>query len=276
MQFQRVVEGETQDAPANVQKAQFFLGKALYHLHYYQSALAIFDEITQAGAAHLYFNQTLQWLAQLASQLPEPAGIIEKVGRYGVDQLEQFNTQESAELYNQLLYLMGRFKYQQGEFDAGDPALRARRGGLAGYVQAKFFEGITLRAHAPSAARRSVRSARSSRPIDRVATRTASRTRRACSISRGISLARVYYTAANRTERRDGRARGRRPAPRQRGRDVEPHRSAAASTGSTRSSRSAGRSSSRTSTRARSATSTRSSRRTSTTRTTPRRWCSRR
>ena len=26
VQFQRVVEGETQDAPANVQKAQFFLG----------------------------------------------------------------------------------------------------------------------------------------------------------------------------------------------------------------------------------------------------------
>ena len=46
VQFQRVVEGETQDAPASVQKASFFLGKALYHLHYYQSALAVFDEIS--------------------------------------------------------------------------------------------------------------------------------------------------------------------------------------------------------------------------------------
>jgi len=44
VQFQRVVEGESQDAPANVQKAQFFLGKCLYHLHYYQSALALFEE----------------------------------------------------------------------------------------------------------------------------------------------------------------------------------------------------------------------------------------
>ena len=96
VQFQRVVEGETQDAPANVQKAQFFLGKALYHLRFYQSALAIFDEITQQGQGHNYFGQTLQWLAQLATQLPEPAGIIEKVGRYGADQLEQFNTAESS------------------------------------------------------------------------------------------------------------------------------------------------------------------------------------
>ena len=32
-----------------------------------------------------------------ASQLPEPAGIIEKIGRFGVDQLEQFNTGEQAD-----------------------------------------------------------------------------------------------------------------------------------------------------------------------------------
>ena len=77
VQFQRVVEGDTQDAPANVQKGQFFLGKSLYHLRYYQSALAVFDEISEMGRNHLFFDQTLQWLAQLASQLPEPAGIID-------------------------------------------------------------------------------------------------------------------------------------------------------------------------------------------------------
>ena len=70
VQFQRVVEGETQDAPANQQKAQFHLGKSLYHLGFYQSALAVFDEIVERGPSHLYFAATLQWLAQLASQLP--------------------------------------------------------------------------------------------------------------------------------------------------------------------------------------------------------------
>src|SRR5688500_16597895 len=101
VQLQRVVEGETKDAPGNQQKAQFFLGKSLYHLKYYQSALAVFDEISQLGKGHLYFDQTLQWLAQLASQLPEPAGIIEKVGRYDVGQLEQFNNAEGKEFYGQ-------------------------------------------------------------------------------------------------------------------------------------------------------------------------------
>ena len=69
VQFQRIVEGETRDAAGNKQKAQFFLAKSLYHLKYYQSALAIFDEISQMGKGHIYYDQTLQWLAQLASQL---------------------------------------------------------------------------------------------------------------------------------------------------------------------------------------------------------------
>ena len=90
VQFQRVVEGETQDAAGNVHKAQFFLAKSLYHLKYYVSALSIFDEITTVGAGHLFYDKTLEWLAQLASQLPEAANIVEKVGRYGVEKLDQF------------------------------------------------------------------------------------------------------------------------------------------------------------------------------------------
>ena len=60
VQFQRVVEGGTGDAPANVQKAQFHLAKCLYHLQFYQSALAVFDEIIERGGNHAYFPSTLQ------------------------------------------------------------------------------------------------------------------------------------------------------------------------------------------------------------------------
>lgn len=77
--FQRIIDGETTDGPGNVHKAQFFLGKCFYHLRFYQSALVIFDEIGALGEGHLFFAETLQWLVQLASQLPEPAGIIEKI-----------------------------------------------------------------------------------------------------------------------------------------------------------------------------------------------------
>ena len=202
VQFQRVVEGESQDAPANVQKAQFFLGKCLYHLHYYQSALALFDEIGQQGQGHLYFAQTLQWLAQLASQLPEPAGIIEKVGRYGVDQLDQFNTAETSELFNQLVYMMGRFKYGQGEFQQAIDLFGRVETGSNFYVKAKFFEGIAyirMRQARPAiAAFRAIVDGIESGDISGVEDEG-----RMQNLA-WISLARVYYTAANHTDSETG------------------------------------------------------------------------
>ncbi len=45
VQFQRIVQGETGDQPANVQKGQFFLGKCFYHLGFFQAALGVFEEI---------------------------------------------------------------------------------------------------------------------------------------------------------------------------------------------------------------------------------------
>ncbi len=201
VQFQRVVEGETQDAPANVQKAQFFLGKALYHLRYYQSALAIFDEITQQGQGHNYFGQTLQWLAQLATQLPEPAGIIEKVGRYGADQLEQFNTPESADLYYQLIYLMGRFKYAQGEFEEAIQLFQRVDRGSDYYVYARFFEGIShVRTRRAQPAIQSFRSI--TEAIEEGVTGVED-TQRMRDLA-WLSLARVYYTASNRTDPESG------------------------------------------------------------------------
>ncbi|MFO0693536.1 MAG: hypothetical protein U0230_08275 [Polyangiales bacterium] len=201
VQFQRVVDGETGDAPANLQKAQFFLAKCLYHMEYYQSALSLFDEISQAGSSHLFFDETLQWLAQLASQLPESAGIIEKVGRYGVDQLERFNTPESAALYNQLLYLMGRYQYSQGEFQQASTLFDRIAPSSPQYVDAKFFEGITnvrmRRARPAIAAFRAILDGIDNGSID---IEDEDRMKNLA----WISLARVYYTAANRVDPETG------------------------------------------------------------------------
>jgi outer membrane protein assembly factor BamD (BamD/ComL family) len=144
VQFQRVVENETGDAPAQIQKAQFHLGKCLYHLRFYQSALAVFDEIVDhQGGRHLYFGSTLQWLAQLASQLPEPADIIRRVGRYSPDQLSQFTNAESRDLYNHLLYLLGRAKYNDGNFEEAVNLFGQVQRNSTWYVQARFFMGIS-------------------------------------------------------------------------------------------------------------------------------------
>ncbi len=201
VQFQRVVEGGTDDAAANRQKAEFFLGKALYHLRFYQLALVVFDAIGEAGTSHLYFDQTLSWLAQLASQLPEPAGIIEKVGRYGVDQLEQFNTPESEELYSQLLYLMGRFKYKNNELDEAVNLFGRVDRGSRWFVQAKFFEGITqVRLRRAQPAIGSFRAILEALDEGAEGVEDEDRMRNLA----WLSLARVYYTASNRTDPNTG------------------------------------------------------------------------
>lgn len=195
--FQRIIDGETTDGPGNVHKAQFFLGKCFYHLRFYQSALVIFDEIGALGEGHLFFAETLQWLVQLASQLPEPAGIIEKIGRYGVASLEAFNTPASVELYNQLLYLMGRYLYQDGDFEQAAELFGRVAPSSVYFVDAKFFQGITnVRLRRARPAVRALRAILEGLDDGTVQTDDPDRVRNLA----WISLARVYYTAANRVD----------------------------------------------------------------------------
>jgi tetratricopeptide (TPR) repeat protein len=201
VQFQRVIEGETKDAGGNKQKAQFFLAKSLYHLQYYQSALAIFDEISQLGKGHLFYDQTLQWLAQLASQLPEPAGIIEKVGRYDIAQIDQFNQGEGKQFYGQLLYLQGRSKYSQGEFDQAIGLFEKVPKDNKWYVQARMFTGIShIRMRQARPAIQSFRSIVDALEAGDVETDDEDRVKDLA----WLSLARVYYTAANKVDDETG------------------------------------------------------------------------
>lgn len=202
MGLQDVIDGKTKDDAGNKQRAQFFLAKTMFHLKFYQTALAIFDEITQLGHGHLYFDASLQWLAELATQLPEPAGIIEKVGRYSLDQLNQFNTPKNKGLYNHLLYLMGRYQYDQGNFDQAIQILSKVEPSSKYYVKAKFFEGIThvrqRQARPAIAAFRAIIDGIKKGTVD--AGDQEDRMRNLA----WISLARVYYTAANKTDPQTG------------------------------------------------------------------------
>ncbi|HEX2732715.1 MAG TPA: hypothetical protein VHM70_13985 [Polyangiaceae bacterium] len=139
----RVVAGETGDDPGNQQLAQYWLAISLYRLKFYQTSYAMFSTIA-ANKNHLKFGQTLLWLSKLATQLPEPAGIIDSVGRYGDEDLARFNNPQQRDLYYQLNYLLGRYKYHHDKgyeeairlFNRVKPSSRY-------YVQSQFFSGIS-------------------------------------------------------------------------------------------------------------------------------------
>jgi TolA-binding protein len=200
MGFERVSAGKSRDGKGNRQRAQFLLGQTLYRMGYYQSALTVFDDISAQGPGHLYFSETLEWLGLLASKLPESSGIIEKVGRYGIGALEEFK-EKNAGLYNQLLYLMGRHLYAQASFRQAIDVFQEVDPRSAQYTYAKFFEGISFirmrKARPAIASFRSILEA-----IDAGDVKGVDEDR--MENLAWISLARVYYTAANQGSQIDG------------------------------------------------------------------------
>jgi hypothetical protein len=138
----RVVSGETGDDPGNKQLAEYYLAISLYRLRFYQASYAIFSLIAE-NKDHLKFKETLLWLAKLATQLPEPADIIERVGKYTDEQIARFNNPQQRDLYWQLNYMLGRYKYRNRQYQDAvrlfgkvDPQSKY-------FVHGQFFTGIS-------------------------------------------------------------------------------------------------------------------------------------
>ncbi len=112
----RVYKGETGDDAGNRQIAQYHLAIALYRLKFYQASYGIFSEIADKPN-HLKFSETLLWLSKLATQLPEPADIVERVGKYTGEAVARFKNPQQIDLYWQLNYLLGRYKYRNRQYD---------------------------------------------------------------------------------------------------------------------------------------------------------------
>lgn len=134
--FHAVAAGKT---PGDVARGQFWLGKTLYKLEFYAASLAVFSEIVNAGPSHPYHKLTLPWLASLSRELPEGAGVLEKVGTYKPADLE-----DSAfdEVRDELYYLLGRFFYQKGDLGQAIALLGQVPDNSDYYIAAQFFLGV--------------------------------------------------------------------------------------------------------------------------------------
>lgn len=140
--LKRVTDGDTGDDDGNKQIAQYHLAIALYRLQFFQASYDHFRLIADKPN-HLKFKETLLWLAKLATQLPEPADIIGSVGKYSKDQIERFDNPQQKELYWQLNYMLGRYKYRQREFEAAIGLFENVDRDSPYYVKAQFFTGVS-------------------------------------------------------------------------------------------------------------------------------------
>jgi len=140
IELYKVVEGESGDSEANKQKAEFWMGKALYKLTYYSAALTYFDRIVQKGPSHAHYNETLKWLASLSREVADSAGILEKIGKYSRKDLEQ-PALESVR--DELYFLLGKYHYTKNNFKEAVALFNMVPRQSPFYVQAKLFEGAT-------------------------------------------------------------------------------------------------------------------------------------
>ena len=140
--LKRVVDGETGDDEGNKQIAQYHLAICLYRLQFYQASYGIFSAIADKPN-HLKFNETLLWLSKLATQLPEPADIIERVGKYKTEQISRFDNPQQRDLFWQLNYLLGRYKYRNRNYEEAVSLFEKVNKKSKYNVQAQFFTGIS-------------------------------------------------------------------------------------------------------------------------------------
>ncbi|MBL4636222.1 MAG: hypothetical protein JKY56_20345 [Kofleriaceae bacterium] len=140
IEFAKVINGETEDSAANKQRAEFFMGKTLLQMKFYAASLSYFSRIVELGTGHLYYGVTLKWLAALSRTLPETSGILELIGQYNPEDLEQPVLEE---VRNELYFLLGRHFYTQGDFEQAISLFGSVAKTDPFFVKAKFFEGVT-------------------------------------------------------------------------------------------------------------------------------------
>lgn len=138
----RVLAGETGDDAGNQQLAQYYLAISLYRLKFYQASYAIFSVIAD-NSNHLKFKETLLWLAKLATQLPEAADIIERVGKYSGGQIARFDNEQQKDLYWQLNYMLGRYKYRNRQYADAIRLFEVVDSESEYYIKSQFFAGIS-------------------------------------------------------------------------------------------------------------------------------------
>ena len=146
IELDKVVERKTGDDEGNVQRAEYFMAKTLEKLRFYSASLSYFNRIVEKGPAHRYYQKTLQWLASLSRVLPESSGVLEKIGKYNRQDLEQpfFDTVvDGDKVRNELYDLLGRFHYTKGNFKDSLELFALVPLESKFYTRAKFLEGIT-------------------------------------------------------------------------------------------------------------------------------------
>jgi tetratricopeptide (TPR) repeat protein len=140
--LQLIMIGETGDDTPTRQLAQYQLAVALYHMRLYQASVALFSEIA-GQPSHPKWREALPWLSKIALDLPEPADVIERVGKYESSMIARFNTPAQRDLYWKINYLLGRYKYRNHQYKEAIELLQKVGAKSEHAVEAQILTGMS-------------------------------------------------------------------------------------------------------------------------------------
>jgi tetratricopeptide (TPR) repeat protein len=121
--------------------AQFRLAVALHTLGFVNGAYGIFSEIA-VDTSHPKYKETLLWLAKIATELPEPADVAERLDRYGDAALARLDNPVQGKLHGEVQYLRGRYWYRNAQYARALAALGRVGAGTPHYPRAQILGGI--------------------------------------------------------------------------------------------------------------------------------------
>lgn len=119
IELKKVLDGDSGDDAKNKQRAEFFVGKAMYQAKWYAVSLAFFDKISAAGNAHTYNNAAIKWFAALARVMPME---MTQLGQYP---LETFADPSLASVRAEVTYLHARVLFQRADYAKAATAIAA-------------------------------------------------------------------------------------------------------------------------------------------------------
>jgi hypothetical protein len=96
--------------------AQYRLGIALYEMGMKQAAYGIFSEIADRPSS-TKFGETLAWLVKLSIDLPEPADIAERVGKYDEAHIAMFDNAAQRDTHARIEWMSAQYAYRNRRYD---------------------------------------------------------------------------------------------------------------------------------------------------------------
>ncbi len=148
------LEGVTRTgSPFEREVAEYDLAISLHRMGLPSAAYALFSSIADRPN-HARFDETLVWLAKLAIELPEPADVIERIGKYDPDRVSRF-AETQRETASQLRYLFGRYQYRSGLYEAALRSFADVGRASTSWVRGRFYcaaANVQLRRSAPAIA----------------------------------------------------------------------------------------------------------------------------